>query len=73
VAQGRADDVSDLIEGPYDSLSYAIERARASATPGDVALLSPGFTSFGMFLNEFDRGDQFRALVLALPDDEARS
>jgi UDP-N-acetylmuramoylalanine--D-glutamate ligase len=73
VAQGRADNVSDLIEGPYDSLSYAIERARASAAPGDVALLSPGFTSFGMFLNEFDRGDQFRALVLALPDDEARS
>jgi UDP-N-acetylmuramoylalanine--D-glutamate ligase len=28
-----------------------------------VALLSPGFTSFGMFLNEFDRGDRFRALV----------
>jgi UDP-N-acetylmuramoylalanine--D-glutamate ligase len=33
-------------------------------------LLSPGFTSFGMFLNEFDRGDQFRALVRALPEGE---
>jgi len=32
-------------------------------------LLSPGFTSFGMFLNEFDRGDTFRALVQALPED----
>jgi len=64
--QGRVD---DLIEGPYDSLPHAIERARAAAAPGDLVLLSPGFTSFGMFLNEFDRGDQFRALVQALPDD----
>lgn len=67
LAHGRA---SDLIEGPYDSLPHAIECARASASPGDVVLLSPGFTSFGMFFNEFDRGDQFRALAQALPDDE---
>ncbi|HET8905747.1 MAG TPA: UDP-N-acetylmuramoyl-L-alanine--D-glutamate ligase [Ktedonobacterales bacterium] len=60
----------DQIEGPYNSLPHAIERARAVASPGDVVLLSPGFTSFGMFLNEFDRGDQFRALVRALPGDE---
>jgi len=65
-AQGQAD---DLVEGPYDSLPHAIERARAAVAPGDVVLLSPGFTSFGMFLNEFDRGDQFRALVQALPDN----
>jgi UDP-N-acetylmuramoylalanine--D-glutamate ligase len=63
---------TDLIEGPYDSLPHAVERARALASPGDVVLLSPGFTSFGMFLNEFDRGDQFRALVEALPGDEAQ-
>jgi UDP-N-acetylmuramoylalanine--D-glutamate ligase len=64
--QGRTD---DFLEGPYDSLPYAIKRARAAASPGDVALLSPGFTSFGMFLNEFDRGNQFRALVQAMPDE----
>jgi UDP-N-acetylmuramoylalanine--D-glutamate ligase len=40
-----------------------------AAAAGDVVLLSPGFTSFGMFLNEFDRGDTFRALVQALPED----
>ena len=27
--------------------------------PGDTVLFSPSFTSFGMFKNEFDRGDQF--------------
>ncbi len=56
----------DPVEGPYDDFPLAIERARAAAAPGDVVLLSPGFTSFGMFLNEFDRGDQFRALVQGL-------
>ncbi|HKV85772.1 MAG TPA: UDP-N-acetylmuramoyl-L-alanine--D-glutamate ligase [Ktedonobacterales bacterium] len=53
----------DLVSGPYDDLTLALDAARAAAEPGDVALLSPGFTSFGMFLNEFDRGDRFRALV----------
>jgi UDP-N-acetylmuramoylalanine--D-glutamate ligase len=58
----------DPIEGIYDDFASAIQRARALAAPGDIILLSPGFTSFGMFLHEFDRGDQFRALVKALPD-----
>ena len=31
-----------------------------------MVLLSPGFTSFGMFLNEFDRGERFRTAVQAL-------
>lgn len=66
-AQGKA---INVIEGPYDSLPRAIECARKAASPGDVVLLSPGFTSFGMFLNEFDRGDQFRTLVRALPGSE---
>jgi UDP-N-acetylmuramoylalanine--D-glutamate ligase len=58
----------DPIEGIYDDFPAAIQRARALAAPGDVILLSPGFTSFGLFLHEFDRGDQFRALVRALPE-----
>ncbi|MDE3229456.1 MAG: UDP-N-acetylmuramoyl-L-alanine--D-glutamate ligase [Chloroflexota bacterium] len=61
---GRA----DPIEGIYDNFAAAIQRARELAEPGDVTLLSPGFTSFGMFLHEFDRGEQFRALVNALPE-----
>jgi hypothetical protein len=35
--------------------------------------LSPGCASFGLFVDEFDRGDQFRDAVQALePDDVAR-
>jgi UDP-N-acetylmuramoylalanine--D-glutamate ligase len=56
----------DPVSGPFDAFAQAIAAARSAAEPGDVVLLSPGFTSFGMFLNEFDRGDQFRALVRGL-------
>ncbi len=60
--QGRADPVS----GPFDDLALAVATARQLAAPGDVVLLSPGFTSFGMFLNEFDRGDQYCQVVRAM-------
>jgi len=45
------------------SMDKAVERAAASAESGDIVLLSPGAASFGMFVNEFDRGDQFRRSV----------
>ena len=59
-------------EGPFDSLVEAVERAATAAAPGDVVLLSPGCTSFGMFRNEFHRGDQFRELVLERSGRPAR-
>jgi UDP-N-acetylmuramoylalanine--D-glutamate ligase len=49
------------------SLADAVERARAAAKAGDVILFSPGTSSFDMFKSYADRGDQFRALVQALP------
>jgi len=52
--------------GPFGSLKEAVRCAEEEAAPGDVVLFSPGATSFGMFLNEFDRGDQFKALVGSL-------
>ncbi len=47
----------------YDSLGAAVSEAFMGASPGDTILFSPAFTSFGMFKNEYDRGDQFTALV----------
>ena len=49
------------------SVADAVERARGLARPGDVVLFSPGTSSFDMFKSYSDRGDQFRALVQALP------
>lgn len=48
------------------SLERAVEIARAQAQPGDAVLFSPGTSSFDMFTNYADRGNQFRALVHAL-------
>lgn len=42
-----------------DALVIAEENAEA----GDTILLSPGMASFGVFKNEFDRGEQFRHVV----------
>ncbi|MEP6698186.1 MAG: UDP-N-acetylmuramoyl-L-alanine--D-glutamate ligase [Verrucomicrobiota bacterium] len=49
------------------SLADAVERAHGIAQPGEVVLFSPGTSSFDMFKSYADRGDQFRALVHALP------
>ncbi len=49
-----------------DSMAKAMEAAVAIATLGDIVLLSPGTASFGVFKNEFDRGDQFEKSVAAL-------
>jgi UDP-N-acetylmuramoylalanine--D-glutamate ligase len=57
-------------EGPFGSLGEAVDAGIARAqdvwTGRDVSLLfSPGCTSFGMFLNEFDRGRKFKETVTA--------
>lgn len=49
-----------------DSMENAIELARKKAESGDVVLLSPGAASFGLFDNEFDRGNKFREAVKKL-------
>jgi UDP-N-acetylmuramoylalanine--D-glutamate ligase len=52
--------------GPFDELDKAVLTALAVAVPGDCVLLSPGCTSFGMFLNEFDRGRKWKEAVIRL-------
>lgn len=50
----------------YDRLQDAVRDAFDSAAQGDLILFSPAFASFGMFKNEYDRGDQFVEIVNAL-------
>lgn len=48
------------------SMREAVAYADGFAEKGDTVLLSPGAASFGIFKNEYDRGDQFAALVKKL-------
>lgn len=47
----------------HTDMKEAVRDALGAAGSGDTLLFSPGFASFGMFKNEYDRGDQFLALV----------
>jgi UDP-N-acetylmuramoylalanine--D-glutamate ligase len=53
-------------QGPYSGMEEAVVAAQRKARPGDVVLLSPGCASFGLFRDEFDRGEQFRQVAKAL-------
>ena len=67
-------------EGPFDSLQILLDVLKtclmsenASRNYGEVfsdtwlpVVFSPGATSFGMFSNEFDRGDKFKSLVKSI-------
>ena len=50
----------------YHSIAEAVDAAMAAASAGDIMLLSPAFASFGMFKNEYDRGDQFMKIINSL-------
>ncbi|MBR1638490.1 MAG: UDP-N-acetylmuramoyl-L-alanine--D-glutamate ligase [Treponema sp.] len=64
--------------GPFNSLEELLQEAKAnmSAAPqsepaserdsAEVFVFSPGATSFGMFQNEFDRGNKYMAAVKTL-------
>lgn len=49
-----------------DNMKVAVQSAFTYAEKGGVVLLSPGAASFGVFKNEFDRGDQFNRAVKSL-------
>ena len=48
------------------TLRIAVEQARCQSAPGDVVLFSPGTSSFDMFKNYADRGNQFREIIQEL-------
>ena len=52
--------------GPFDSPEAAALAALEAAGEGDRVALSPGCASFGMFLNEFDRGRKWKDAVRRL-------
>lgn len=61
-----AENAASLIIQHAENLQEAIDMGRKNARAGDLVLLSPGAASFGMFANEFERGDKFRELVSRL-------
>ena len=49
-----------------DSLKEAVIRLMDESEKGSVLILSPGCASFGLFKNEFDRGEQFKNIFKKL-------
>lgn len=45
------------------NMKLAVKKAKELTKPGDIVVLSPGASSFNIFKNEFDRGDQFKKFV----------
>lgn len=62
----------DVPATKHKSMRTAFSEAVQYARRGDIVLLSPGCASFGVFLNEFDRGDQFTKLVKRLRGSVSR-
>ena len=65
-ADESAKDLSDVaplekLGGDFDEV---MKRAKAAAAPGDAVLLSPACSSFDMFRNYENRGEEFRKLAM---------
>jgi UDP-N-acetylmuramoylalanine--D-glutamate ligase len=61
--EAHAQHMPNPVRGVFETFTQALDTATTLAQPGDTVLFSPGFTSFAMFRNEFDRGEQFVAYV----------
>ena len=62
----KAKSYKTKVQAEIFSLKEAVKEALKYAQSGDIILLSPAFASFGLFKNEFDRGDKFNELVKKL-------
>lgn len=72
VASGELKDLiekfggASKIVGVFPVFEEAIKISFEKALHGEIVLLSPGCASFGMFQNEFDRGEKFKKAVREL-------
>lgn len=57
--RARLIEKSDLEPIAARNMKEAVAKARELSKKGDIILLSPGAASFGLFKNEFDRGEKF--------------
>ena len=55
-----------IVSHQVNSIGEAVQLAAAHAEPGDVVLLSPGTSSYDMFKNYEERGNQFKKAVQQL-------
>lgn len=63
------DMVKDRLEAEVvHSIEEAVQVGLSAGEPGDVLLFSPGFASFGLFRNEYERNDAFVASVSEVSD-----
>ncbi|HWB38880.1 MAG TPA: UDP-N-acetylmuramoyl-L-alanine--D-glutamate ligase [Candidatus Saccharimonadales bacterium] len=60
------DAITNLIKPGGPTMTEIVAAAQAAAQPGDAVLLSAACTSFDIFKNYKDRGEQFSAAVRAL-------
>jgi UDP-N-acetylmuramoylalanine--D-glutamate ligase len=63
------DNAGIAYRGPFDDLDSAVRAALEAAKNGCAVALSPGCASFGMFLNEFDRGRKWKEAVTRIKWD----
>lgn len=63
---------NDIVPKLYvtQDIREAIDKAAEWSEPGDVVLLSPACASFDLFKNYEDRGDQFKAAVRDLKNND---
>lgn len=64
ISSQLTDIVPHMLEA--DSMKQAVKLARKSAKRGEIVLMSPACSSFDMFKNFEDRGNQFKQAVLDL-------
>jgi UDP-N-acetylmuramoylalanine--D-glutamate ligase len=56
-----------------DSVEAAVKAGLAAGQPGDILLFSPGYASFGLFKNEYERNDAFLSAtdpIINIPPEE---